>query len=170
MQAKDKVALFVMRAQPFHLGHLKVIKDILKENKKIIIIIGSAQAKNTEENPFSAQERKEMIKKALENEHIKNYDIFFVPDFNDDKLWTLTIKKLCKFDSVYSRNPWTIKCFQRNGIKVKPHKLYQKAKYSGEEIRRRILNNEKWEQLVPETVTKYIKEIDGEARIRKLMY
>lgn len=49
---KAKTALFVGRFQPFHLGHLKVIKDILKKNDFIVIAIGSSDEKNTDKNPF----------------------------------------------------------------------------------------------------------------------
>ena len=42
------------------------------------------------------------------------------------------------------------------------------GKYSGTEVRKRILNNENWEKLVPESVSKVIKDIKGVERIRKL--
>ena len=40
--------------------------------------------------------------------------------------------------------------------------------YSGKEIRRRIKEGEKWEDLVPDAVYKVILEIDGVKRLQDL--
>jgi nicotinamide-nucleotide adenylyltransferase len=161
------IALFVGRFQPFHLGHLRVIKEILEENSSIIIVIGSSQANGTEKNPFSFEERKEMVNNALRSEGISNFEIHPVRDFNDDKLWTDSIKKIAKFDAVYSQNDWTISCFEKNGAKVKKHSLYDHNIYSGSNIRKRIREGKGWEHLVPETVADLVKEFNGVERIRK---
>lgn len=161
-------ALFVMRAQPFHLGHLKVIRDILKENGKVTIAIGSAQEKKTERNPFSAGEREEMISRTLRAEGIKNYEIIRVPDAFDDKLWVSEIRDICRFYVVYSMNPWTIRCFRNAGITVRGHKLYKRGTCSGTAIRKSMLKGSEWEAVVPKPVAEYIKMIDGVGRIREL--
>ena len=70
-----KTALFIGRFQPFHIGHLKVIKWILKKYDKVIIVIGTSQESNTDKNPFSIEERKEMINKTLKTENIEKYEI-----------------------------------------------------------------------------------------------
>lgn len=161
-------ALFVIRAQPFHLGHLKVIRDILKKNSRVVIAIGSAQAKNTKRNPFSAREREEMISRALKAVRIKNYEIVRIPDLFNDQLWVARVNKVCRYDFVYSMNPWTIRCFKRAGIRVRRHGLYRRKTCSGSEIRGSILKNGNWKALVPKPVAEYIKGIRGEGRIREL--
>lgn len=161
-------ALFVTRAQPFHRGHLKVVKDILRRNDRIIIAIGSAQAKNTEKNPFSAREREEMISRALNAVKIKNYEIIRVPDLYDDQAWVSRINRLCKFDHVYSLNPWTTRCFRRAGVRVRKHELYQRRSCSGTKIRERILKRGRWEALVPRPVAEYIKKVKGVKKIQDL--
>ena len=77
---KPVIALLVGRFQPFHLGHLRLIQTLEKRENlgKLIIGIGSAQFKNTPENPFSFDERKEMITKSL-NISI-NYKIVKIPE------------------------------------------------------------------------------------------
>lgn len=161
-------ALFITRAQPFHLGHIKVIKDILKKNKNITILIGSTQSKNTKKNPFSASEREEMIIRSLKARRIKNYEIVRVDDIFNDQLWVARVNRVCRFDSVYSMNPWTIRCFKRAGIRVRKHTLYSRKSCSGTEIRKRMLKHQDWKRLVPKQVADYIKEIDGVKRIKKL--
>ena len=58
-------ALFIGRFQPFHKGHLKVIKDIIKKDYRVIIGIGSSQYSHTVDNPFTSDERKKMIQETL---------------------------------------------------------------------------------------------------------
>ena len=55
-------ALLIGRFQPFHKGHLAVIKKILGEADELIIVVGSSQHRDVVENPFSAEERVEMIR------------------------------------------------------------------------------------------------------------
>ena len=161
-------ALFVGRFQPFHLGHLRAVEEILRHNDHVIIIIGSARQHDSLENPFSVDERIGMIKDSLLAEGISKFEISSVEDFHDDKLWTSAIKKAYKFDAVYSQNPWTLECFRKNGIKVKKYRLYHKRKYSGVNIRKTIAAGKEWKELVPPKVYGHIMRIKGEDRIKKL--
>ncbi len=161
-------ALLVGRFQPFHNGHLSLIESIAKRYEKICIIIGSATESNTPKNPFTAEERGEMIKRALKSRNIANFEIGSVEDFHDDRLWTGAIKMSFKFDVVYSRNNWTIDCFRRNGVKARKHKFYHERKYSGKEIRKRIVKGISWKESVPNEVYDYIKSIKGEERVKRL--
>jgi nicotinamide-nucleotide adenylyltransferase len=161
-------ALFVGRFQPFHLGHLKAIKEILEVNKEITIVIGSAQEGRTPENPFTLEERKQMIEKSLKEANIKNYKIISVKDFNNDEKWAGSIKDMAKFDVVYTMNLWTERCFEKIGVPVKRHRLYENDRYSGTEIRNRIMEDKNWKNLVPRPVAKLIRSVKGEERIKKL--
>lgn len=150
-------ALFVGRFQPFHLGHLKVIKEILKENGKVIIAIGSSQESRTETNPFSFKERENMIREALVSEGIRNFEIIGIPDVMNDIRWVTEIRKRCSVDRVYTRNPWTARCFRKAGIPVLQHGLYENEKYSATEIRKMMRSGKGWEELVPAKVGQRIK-------------
>jgi len=160
------IALFVSRFQPMHLGHLKVIKWILKKYDKVIIVIGSSQDSFTRKNPFTLKERKEMIKKTLESEKIpKNkYRIIAIPDVFDDKLWVEDILEKTKFDIVFTRNPWTKRSFTQTKIPVKPHPVF--GSISSSKIRKMIRNNKVWEKHVPKEVEKILKKIDLKERLR----
>ena len=71
-----KRGLFIGRFQPFHLGHLSDIKNAFKEVDELAIGIGSSNEKHTKENPFTVEERTEMIDSVLPNNGISNYTVF----------------------------------------------------------------------------------------------
>lgn len=152
-----KTALFVGRFQPLHIGHLKVIKWILKQYDKIIIVIGSSQESNTEKNPFTLEERKKMVLNTLKSEGIKRnkYRIISIPDVYDDETWVNNILKKVKFDAVFTRNLWTKRCFDKFKIPVKEHPMF--GNISGSKIRKMIQEGKEWENFVPKEVQKIIK-------------
>ncbi len=161
-----KRAFFVGRFQPLHNAHLKVIKSILKDNDEIIIGIGSSQEKDTFENPFSFKERKEMITKCLKEEKISRFRILPVPDLFDDRKWVdYIIRKIPKFNSVYSGNPWTIRCFRKNKVNIKKIRLIKGL--SSTIIRDRMIKDSGWKELVPDKIFDFIIDIKGDERLKK---
>lgn len=148
------IALFIGRFQPFHLGHLDALKQI-SENE-IIIGIGSSQYNNTEENPYSFTERKEMIEMILKDIPDKNIKIIAIPDIQDPPNWVEHVKNLIpNFDVVYTGNDFVAELFQDKNYSVKP--IFINKKISGTEIRQMIKEkNITWENLVPQEITKLL--------------
>jgi nicotinamide-nucleotide adenylyltransferase len=162
-------ALLIGRFQPFHKGHLQVIKKILGEVDSLIIVIGSSQHKNNLENPLSADEREEMIKRVLEQEGLKNYAIFQVPDINNDELYPGHVTRSVPFfDVIYTGNDLVRRLFKAAHFKVRKIKHIRRSIYSGSEIRRRIINKEMWKHLVPESVVDYLVEVGALERLKRL--
>jgi nicotinamide-nucleotide adenylyltransferase len=162
-------ALFIGRFQPFHLGHLKFLKDVYSDYDELIIGIGSSQLDNTPDNPFSADERRMMVEKSLEGEEIKNYKIIFIPDINNYPKWVAHVVSIVpNFDVVVSSNPLTMQLFDEKGYAVRTVPIFNKELYSGKEIRRRMVQNETWENLVPKPVVQIIKNISGIKRLKTL--
>ena len=162
-----KRVLFIGRFQPFHNAHLLDVKKVLKEVDEVIIAIGSSQEKNTLENPFSYNERKQMIEKALKNHKIKNYKICPVPDLYNDKKWVECIKNnLPSYEFVYSGNPWTLRCFKKFDSKVKKIKLIKGI--SSTKIRNMMIKGKNWKKSVPKEICDYINKINGIDRIKRI--
>ncbi len=162
-------ALYIGRFQPYHLGHHAVIKQIASEVDEVIICIGSAQRSHELENPFTAGERYMMISKSLREEGILNFYIVPVLDVNWNAVWVSHVESLIPpVEMVYTNNPLIERLFKERGYEVRTPMLFNRSAYSGSEIRRRMLNNEYWEDLVPRAVVTVIKEIDGMSRLRDL--
>jgi len=166
-----KRGVFVGRFQPFHNGHLKAMEDILKKVDELVIVVGSSQYSHRVNNPFTAGERITMIRQALEEEGIQpsRYWIVPVPDTHVHVIWVSQVLGYTpKFDVVYTNDPLTRRLFVESGFKVKPVPFYEREVYSATEIRKRMMDGENWEELVPKGVAQVINEIGGVERLRDL--
>jgi len=166
-----KRGIFVGRFQPFHNGHLAVIKNILGEVDELVIVIGSAQYSHRIDNPFTTGERLTMIHNALEEAEIPSERCWIVPvrDVHVHMLWvTEVVGYTPKFDVVYGNEPLTRRLFSEAGFKVKSVPYEKREIYSATEIRERMLKGKNWEELVPKSVAEFIKEIDGVQRLQDL--
>lgn len=59
-----KYLVFIGRFQPFHMGHKAVVDEALKRAENVIMLIGSANMPRSLRNPFTVEERTQMIKGA----------------------------------------------------------------------------------------------------------
>lgn len=57
--------VLLTRCQPLHYGHIKVLQQMLTENDKVVLVIGSADKSSTERNPFDIRLRYELSILAL---------------------------------------------------------------------------------------------------------
>jgi len=160
-------ALYVGRFQPFHKGHLEVIKHLTERFDYVIVGIGSSQYQDTSDNPFSSDERTKMIKDSLKQEKIKNYSIVFIPDIHNPPKWVDHVTSIVSdFDIAVSNSDFIRGLFEDKEFKTQETPKFNGKKYSGTEIRKRISNDEEWRELVPEPVFEIIKNINGVKRIK----
>lgn len=89
---KTKFAVYVGRFQPFHKEHLKIARKALKEFDHLIIIIGDG-GKRTTRNPFTAQERQQMIYNTLTDAERLKVTFQFVKDVDSNAVWVNTVRK-----------------------------------------------------------------------------
>jgi nicotinamide-nucleotide adenylyltransferase len=163
--------LYVGRFQPFHLGHLEAIQDVLKEIDELVIVIGSAQYSHNIHNPFTAGERLVMIRHALQEASVDYSRLWIVPvpDVHLHMLWVSALEGYTpRFNVVYSNEPLTRRLFMEAGYEVKSIKFFQRKVYTSTLVREKMLAGESWTKLVPKSVADFINEIDGVNRLRDL--
>lgn len=97
--------VFIGRFQPFHKEHRRIIDIAIQKSKHVLVLVGSSGKSRTIRNPFSYQERRQMI---LENYQREN-------DNDERNLQTLYVRPL--FDKTYNDNAW-IKQVQDNVTSV----------------------------------------------------
>lgn len=152
--------LFIGRFQPYHNGHHLVVQGMTKLCGKIIIGIGSSDKSRSSENPYSAQERKEMIQAALQDEDlIPMFDINFIviPDHADDALWTKQVMELAgPVDMVWTGNEQTKRCFEG---KVPIKAIKEVPGLSSTAVRALVKTGGDWSSKVPDEVARAMREI-----------
>jgi len=159
--------IFIGRFQPFHNGHMAVVQEMekAKDLEEIIIGIGTAQIGHTSYNPFTADEREDMIIKSLELE--KPYQIIKIPDINDYSKWVSYVESLCPdFNVVYSGNTITKKLFEDKGYNVRGENVFEII--SATEVRQLMVNKGNWQDYVPNGTVEVIEMVNGEKRLREL--
>lgn len=85
--------VFIGRFQPFHKGHLAVIQQGLDRAQQMIILCGSAHQPPSLRNPWSVQEREQMIRATLSPED--NARIHIVPLMDsvyNDEIWVRNVQ------------------------------------------------------------------------------
>lgn len=82
--------VYIGRFQPFHNGHAAVLEQAMKLAKKVLVIIGSANEPRTYKNPFTVNERIDMV-----------YDYFYARDMDVQNCECFTIES-----SLYNDQAW----------------------------------------------------------------
>jgi len=163
-------ALIFGRFQPFHFGHLNVVKWALDDFDELVLLVGMADESHTLLNPFTAGERIWMIREALKAEGV-----------NLSRIVTATVPTMSvyvgnafyiinlvpKIKAIITRNPVIAQVFSDAGLEVMSPPEFDRSKFRGSYIRKLMLEDEEWESLVPKTVAEIIHRIDGVDRLRR---
>jgi bifunctional NMN adenylyltransferase/nudix hydrolase len=87
------VAVYVGRFQPFHLGHLALLRQALSLAPLCVVVLGSANQARTPKNPFTWQERAEMVRLALTPEERERVRFLPVRDHYDEARWVAAVRE-----------------------------------------------------------------------------
>lgn len=162
--------LLVGRFQPFHRGHLAVVRQVQKQHpdETLILAIGSSEDSYTPENPFTAAERHEMIARALSARRISGWVTIPVPDIHRHALWVPHVAELVPpFERVYTNNPLTRALFERAGYEVESTPLFDREQYEGRTIRALIrAGDAAWRKRVPPPVAEYLDALKATDRLQ----
>ncbi len=164
-------ALLIGRVQPFHRGHLEVVRRVRADRPTapVLIGVGSAEESYTWENPFTAGERLEMIGLALAEAKVDGTLLVPIMDISRHALWVNYLEALLPtFDRVYTNNPLTRLLFERAGYLVESPPLFDRERFEGARIREQLAEGSGWKDAVPPAVAAYLDEIGAPARLHVL--
>ena len=88
-----KTGIFIGRFQPVHQGHIHALGVAASQVQKLYILVGSANACRSIKNPWTFDERKQMLALKLHAERITNYEIIPLNDYRySDTQWMSDVR------------------------------------------------------------------------------
>lgn len=94
--------VFIGRFQPFHLEHKRIIEVGIAKARHMLVLVGSSGSPRTIRNPFTYQERRDMIQKNFPHPRIGvGSEAYALPEH---EMPQLVIKPL--FDKTYNDSAW----------------------------------------------------------------
>ena len=86
-------AVVIGRFQPFHNGHLSLVRLALESAPRAVVVIGSAFQARSPKHPFTWQERAEMIRLALPESQRRRLLCVPVRDRFDEARWLADVRQ-----------------------------------------------------------------------------
>ncbi|HPU94584.1 MAG TPA: nicotinamide-nucleotide adenylyltransferase [Candidatus Gracilibacteria bacterium] len=167
-----KTGLFVGRFQPFHLGHLDIVKKILAENERIIIAIGSAEKNYVPENPLTAGERVLVIDETLKAAKINpaRYTIIPVRNIDNYALWVDHLNLYVPpYNTIYTGSHIVKACYEGAQSKHRLVQIKRTRPVSGTDLRNSMISNtQDWEKLVHPRTAELLKKLHLPLRLRQI--
>jgi bifunctional NMN adenylyltransferase/nudix hydrolase len=91
-QVPAEWAVCIGRFQLFHNAQLALLREALRLAPRCAVLIGSARAARSPRNPFTYEERVEMIRLALPEEDRARLDFVPIREVYDHKLWVAAVQ------------------------------------------------------------------------------
>ena len=166
-----QTGLAIMRAQPPHIGHIKLINRMFKECKNAVIILGSVQEQGTERNPYSYIQRKEMLQKIFAGKpEAKRLKILGMFDINNPTQWGAFVmdflQEACPGEPLpevyYAGSEYDAQWFRDifANIQIENRVDYDFPYVSGSMVRDMIkIGDKRWHDFVPEEIHQMIEDL-----------
>lgn len=161
--------LLIGRFQPFHLGHLHALEYALLHVDNLWVGLGSSNKPRETNNPFLAEERKEMILSSITQSMKNRIKIFNIPDLENHTKWVEMIDAIVpKFDLVFTNDDLTKHLYSKKGTKSVIIPFTNRNELSGTSIREKIISDQNWENLVPEGTKKFLISHNAKELLKNL--
>ncbi len=160
------ICIFPGRFQPFHNGHLMVVQGMMKACGNATIVICEAKDPRSAEDPFSLDERREMISAALLSADIMDATIVAVKDTESDESWAHHVLDAAGNPSdaiVWSGDENVRKIFEHKKIATK--KIVPVPGIVGTDIRQMISSkSHDWRKKVPAGAMDVVEEVIAKSK------
>jgi nicotinamide-nucleotide adenylyltransferase len=164
-------ALVVGRFQPVHKGHVALIQRALEDCQQVVVGIGSAAAKTSLRNPFSAAERRQMLGACFPNEVAAGrLTIVDVPDINNPPRWVEHVLGITgPVDRVFGNDDDTLALFDMANLPVASPGLVDRERLEANTIRVQLaVDDPAWRKSVPAPVAALLDQWAAGRRLRGL--
>ncbi len=159
-------ALVVGRFQPLHNGHVALIQRALEHAGSVMVAIGSSDASGTARNPFTFDERREMLEAVFGDRiHIKP-----VPDIHNPPAWVAHLAEITgPFDEVFGNDNATMDLFEDAGHTVHRPGLQNRDSWQSSTIRAWLVEDDpSWTKAVPRPVKEWLVRMEASKRLRTI--
>ena len=180
--APDSGVVVLGRFQPFHLGHEYMLESASKwrnennPNAPLIIAIGSSNRPQNLLNPWTYEERSQMIETWAKSAPIENFQICSIPDIEDPPNWVTHASQYHGQAGVLvTTDMGTAELYTASGWDVILLPLEQRERFEGWRVREtaRMLSTigdqdairEVLGTLIPMPVLEYLIETNGLHRL-----
>ena len=161
--------LLIGRFQPFHLGHLEALQFALSKVDKLWVGLGSSNRPVEKNNPFTAEQRKEMILSSIDDSMKEKISIYFIPDLDNHMKWVEKIDTIVpKFDIIFSNDDLTKHLYSKRNIQVFSIPFLNRESLSGTNIRDLIISDQKWNNFVPDGTRNFLEKTGAKEHLKNL--
>jgi nicotinamide-nucleotide adenylyltransferase len=161
--------LLIGRFQPFHLGHLEALQFALSKVDKLWVGLGSSNRPVEKNNPFTAEQRKEMILSSIDDSMKEKISIYFIPDLDNHMKWVEKIDTIVpKFDIIFSNDDLTKHLYSKRNIQVLSIPFLNRKSLSGTNIRDLIISDQKWNNFVPDGTRNFLEKTGAKEHLKNL--
>jgi bifunctional NMN adenylyltransferase/nudix hydrolase len=84
-------AIYIGRFEPFHSGHLALLRRALDVAHSVIVVVGSAWQARTPKNPFTWAEREAMLREALPAADTARVQVLPMRDYYNEAVWVQAV-------------------------------------------------------------------------------
>lgn len=87
------LSVYIGRFQPFHIGHLALLRQALEHAPRCVVVLGSSNQARTPRNPFTWNERADMIRQALGPAERERVVFLPVRDYYNEGRWVEAVRQ-----------------------------------------------------------------------------
>jgi len=176
--SEAKNCIVLGRFQPFHKGHEQLVlaaqNYATTEGLRLVLAIGSAQCGYEPMNPWTIEERKEMIQRWMDTQNI-DATVVAIEDIHDAQRWVEHAEHSHGKGILYSSDGPTLALYQQAGWNVQRAEYAQRDAYEGWRVRQtmRMLSTVDdqdaiqmvLDEVLPKTIASWMIENDALFRL-----
>lgn len=89
----NDTAIYIGRFEPVHHGHLALLRHALAHARQMVVVLGSAWQPRSAKNPFTWQERADMLRQALPAADHARVQFVPVRDYYNEARWVASVRQ-----------------------------------------------------------------------------